>query len=117
MELYLKQYDHPDWFRAIIEDLHGNFNIAYWKIFFDEEIIQKDIEKLNYCIGCLDRTIAKMQSITKKEFFEFIIPEITNTWCDISIESSSEEWMDDPKGYNEHYIGTLLQLRQMMTEE
>jgi hypothetical protein len=69
MELFLRDLNHPMWFKEVLSDLNGNFHIPYWKYFFDEDIIGNDKERLEYCLKMLDLTILKMQTISKKDFF------------------------------------------------
>ena len=72
MELTLENLDHPDWFKDILADLNGNFHVAHGKYFFDEAILDNNSERVDYCLKILDITIAQMESINKKQFFEKI---------------------------------------------
>lgn len=114
MELFMLTLNHPDWFKEVIRDIHGNFDIAYWKYFFDEEIIDDDKERLEYCLKMIDLTIAKMKAISKRDFFEFIKEGIRGSWCDISNEYYNEQWLNDNENYEEMYIGSLIKLKELM---
>lgn len=117
MELFMLTLNHPDWFKEVIRDMHGNFDIAYWKYFFDEEIIGDDKERLEYCLKMIDLTILKMNSITKKHFFECIKDEIKGSWCDISNEFYNEEWLNDDENFKLLYIGSLRRLKELMLQD
>lgn len=116
IELFLIQKNHPEWFYEVIEDLNGNFHVPHGKYFFDEDIIGEDKERLAYCLEMLDLTILQMQSISKREFFDFIKEDIKGTWCDISHEFYNDEWFNDEKNFKEYYIGSLLKLKDLMQE-
>lgn len=116
MELYLSSFSHPKWFENVIEELHGDFYIPYRKEFFDEEIVGNDKDRLDYCIKMLDLTIAKIDTITKKEFFKTIRESIRGSWCDISSEFYNEEWFNDDENYKKKYIGSLLKLKEIMKD-
>jgi hypothetical protein len=114
MELFLLQRDHPVWFNDVLADLHGNFHVPHGKYFFDEEIIGDDSERLNYCLKMIDLTILQMESISKRDFFEFIKDDIKGSWCDISNDLHTDEWLNDSENYKEKYIDSLLKLKTIM---
>lgn len=116
MELFLSELEQPKWFKDVLQELHGDFYIPYRKEFFDKEIIGEDNERLNYCLKMLELTISKMESISKKDFFEFIKEDIKDSWCDISDEFYDEEWLNDSENYKEKYIGLLFKLKEIMEE-
>jgi hypothetical protein len=116
MELFLLPYKHPEWFKEILDDLHGNFHVPHGKYFFDEDIIGDDNERLEYCIKMLNLVILKMESISKKDFFEFIKSDIKDSWCDISNEFYNDEWLSNDTNYKEKYVGSLIRLREIMLE-
>ncbi len=114
MELFLQKKKHPEWFREVLADLHGNFHVAHGKYFFDEDIIGDDKERLKYCLKMLDLTIEKMESISKRDFFEFIRKDIKNTWCDINNDFYDNNWLNDDENYKKYYIDSLLKLKSIM---
>jgi hypothetical protein len=116
MELYLLNFNHPNWFKEVLEDLHGNFHVPHGKYFFDEDIIGDDKERLDYCLKMLDQTIEKMESITMEDFLHKIYDSIKGSWCEISNESFQGDWIRDDKIYKEKYIGSLKKLREIMRE-
>ena len=114
VELFLLQRKHPKWFEEVLADLHGNFHVPHGKYFFDEDVIGDDKERLEYCIKMLDLTIVKIESISKRDFFEFIKEDIKGSWCDISNKFYDDEWINDNENYKEKYIGSLLKLKLIM---
>jgi hypothetical protein len=114
MELYLTAKKHPKWFCEVLADLHGNFHVPHGKYFFDEDIIGDDKERLMYCVEMLNLTIKKMQSISKRDFFEFIKEDIKDSWCDINNNFYNDEWLNDNENYKKYYVESLLKLRSMM---
>lgn len=114
MELLLAEQKHPEWFDEILADLHGNFHVPHGKYFFDESILERSPEHLKYCIKTLDYTIACMQQLTKKQFFDFIRKELEGSWCDINSDFYNDQWISDDANYNMVYIGTLKQLKEIM---
>jgi hypothetical protein len=117
MELYLSSINHPEWFKEVLEDLHGNFYITYSKYFFDDDLIGNDKDKLAYCIKMIDLTIIKMESISKNIFFDFIRNDIRNSWCDIPNEFYDKEVLNDNTDYKESYINSLKKLKEIMESE
>lgn len=116
MELSLLEHEHPSWFSEVLADLHGNFHVPHGKFFFDESILESNPEHLEYCIKMLDITIAKMQQLTKRNFFDFIRNSIKESWCDINADFYNDEWISDDINYNTMYVGTLKQLKKIMTQ-
>ncbi len=116
MELFLITQKHPKWFQEILADLHGNFHVPHGKYFFDEDIVGNNKERLKYCIKMLNITIKKVQSISKKDFFEFIKEDIKNSWCDIDNNFYNDVWLNDSENYREYYVESLLKLRSIMED-
>tara|TARA_R110000796_G_scaffold250788_2_gene380595 strand:- start:106361 stop:106792 length:432 start_codon:yes stop_codon:yes gene_type:complete len=116
MELFLLEFEHPSWFSVLLEELHGDFFIPYRKEFFDQDVIGDDTERAEYCLKMLDLTIEKMESISKRDFFEFIKKDIKNSWCDINGDFYEDEWLNDNENYRKHYVAPLLKLRSLMED-
>lgn len=114
MELYLSKQKHPQWFCEVLSDLHGNFHVPHGKYFFDEDIIGDDKDRLMYCIEMLNLTIGKMQSISKRDFFEFIKEDIKDSWCNIDNDFYNDEWLNDDESYRKNYVESLFKLRSML---
>ncbi|WP_435356916.1 hypothetical protein [Emticicia sp. SJ17W-69] len=115
MELYLKEYKHPEWFYEALDDLNSNFHIAHGKFFFDEELIDKENSRLDYAIKMIDLTLKKMESINKRKFIEYIRESLKGSWCDLKPESFYDEnWMEENETYEKYYIGVLKSLKEIM---
>jgi len=114
MELYLSSMEHPDWFKDVLDDLHGNFHVSVGKYFFDEDTIGDDPDRLSYAIKMIDLTAAQMGSITKKEFVASVSDAVKGSWCDMAELTDNETWLNDNDGYRAEYIGLLQQLKEIM---
>jgi len=117
LEIFLSQYDHPQWFKEMLNDLHWNFHMPHGKFFFDSEKIGGDREKIRYITKMLDHAIRKMESMTFLEFRDFIGEAVKGSWCDFSNTDPIELTDELKRSYNEKYIGTLKKMKDLIQED
>ncbi|WP_305953195.1 hypothetical protein [Emticicia oligotrophica] len=115
MELFLSKYQHPKWFYEFLDDIKSNFHIPHGKFFFDEELIDKEDNRLDYAIKMIDFTIEKMEKINKREFIEYIRNDLKGIWCDLEPSSFYDDnWLNENETYVNNYIGVLKKLKEIM---
>ncbi len=121
IEIYFAQFEQPDWFKQEMESISWNVHVPYGKVMFDDEIINDDIEKFDYCIKMIDLALDKMETFTKRTFFKYIEERIKGKWCEITDFNSGcgsyEAWLDiDQNVYDVMCKDVLKNLKKIMLE-